>query len=166
MPALLRQRLFKTKIGEKSHVCWDIDFGRFLEGFWEGFGRPTFLTFAFFSMIFRSKFRGPFRKAKKSKKEVPGGNFGTARRYNAATSACEKGKQWQHALAVMKAIRVDRAWASRASLLGEGELYQIVSATHHCFVLVIDLLLGCGTWDDLMDREFNQLLYSMALRCL
>ena len=35
MPALLRQRLFDAKIGEKSHVFWDIDFGRVLEGFWE-----------------------------------------------------------------------------------------------------------------------------------
>ena len=66
----------------------------------------------------------------------------------------------------MKTIRVDRACANRASLLGEGEFYEIVSATHHCFVMVIDLLLGCGTWDDLMDREFNQSLYSMALRRL
>ena len=66
----------------------------------------------------------------------------------------------------MKAIRVDRACVNRASLLGEGELYETASATHHCFMMVVDLLLGCGTWDDLMDREFNQSLYSMALRCL
>ena len=66
----------------------------------------------------------------------------------------------------MKTICVDRSCANRASLLGGGELYEVVSATHHCFVMVVDLLLGCGTWDDLMDREFNQSLYSMALRCL
>ena len=38
MSALLLQRLFEAKIDEKSHVCWNIDFGGVLEGFWEGFG--------------------------------------------------------------------------------------------------------------------------------
>ena len=33
MSALLRQRLFRAKIVEKSHVCWDIVFGRVLEEF-------------------------------------------------------------------------------------------------------------------------------------
>ena len=56
MSALLRQRLFRAKIVEKSHVCWDIVFGGVLEGFWEGFGRPKSSIFAFFSMIFRSQF--------------------------------------------------------------------------------------------------------------
>ena len=40
MSALLRQRLFRAKIVEKSHVCRDIVFGGVLQGFWEGFGRP------------------------------------------------------------------------------------------------------------------------------
>ena len=38
MSALLLQRLFEAKIDEKSFVCWNIDFGGVLEGFWEGFG--------------------------------------------------------------------------------------------------------------------------------
>ena len=36
--ALLLQRLFEAKIDEKSFICWNIDFGGVLEGFWEGFG--------------------------------------------------------------------------------------------------------------------------------
>ena len=52
MSALLRQRLFRAKIVEKSHVCWDIVFGDILKGFWEGFGRPKTSIFAFFSIIF------------------------------------------------------------------------------------------------------------------
>ena len=32
MSALLRQRLFRAKIDEKSYLRWDIDFGSFLEG--------------------------------------------------------------------------------------------------------------------------------------
>ena len=38
MSALLLQRLIRAKIDEKSLVCWNIDFGGVLEGFWEGFG--------------------------------------------------------------------------------------------------------------------------------
>ena len=68
MSALLRQRLFRAKIAEKSHVCWNMDFGGVLERFWEGFGSPKSLIFAFFSMFFRSIFRTAFWKAKKSKK--------------------------------------------------------------------------------------------------
>ena len=86
--------------------------------------------------------------------------------YNAATIACEKGGRWQHALTLMKAILLDRVCTSRISLLGEGELLEIVAGTHGSFVLVIDLLQGIGTWDDLTDHEFNHSLYSKALRCL
>ena len=35
MSAFWQQSIFRTKIDEKSHVFWDIDFGRILEGFWE-----------------------------------------------------------------------------------------------------------------------------------
>ena len=52
MSALLRQKFFRTKIAEKSHVCWDIDFGSVLEGFWRGFGKRFF---HFFSLCFRNK---------------------------------------------------------------------------------------------------------------
>ena len=68
MSALLRQRLFRAKIAEKSHACWDIDLAGVLEGFWEGFGRPKSSIFALFSMFFRSKFWKTFWKGKKSKK--------------------------------------------------------------------------------------------------
>ena len=56
MSALLRQRLFRAKIAEKSHVCWDIDFGGVLEGFWEGVVKPKSSIFTLFSMFFRSHF--------------------------------------------------------------------------------------------------------------
>ena len=59
MSALLLQRLFETKIDEKSHVCWNIDFGGVLEGFWEGFGKvlgrfweAKILDFHIFFVIF------------------------------------------------------------------------------------------------------------------
>ena len=35
MSALLQQTGFSAKIDEKLNVCWDIDFGRILGGFWE-----------------------------------------------------------------------------------------------------------------------------------
>ena len=41
---------------EKFDVFGDLVFGGILEGFGEGFGRPKTSIFAFFSMIFRSKF--------------------------------------------------------------------------------------------------------------
>ena len=68
MSALLRQSLFRIKIAEKSHVCWNIVFRGVLDGFWKGFGRPNSLILALFSMFFRSRFWSAFRKAKKSKK--------------------------------------------------------------------------------------------------
>ena len=58
MSALLRQRLFRAKIAEKSHVCWDIDFKVVLEGFWNGFRRRKISIFAFFSIFFEAKFKG------------------------------------------------------------------------------------------------------------
>ena len=39
----------KQKIDEKMQVLWDIDFEGILNGFWEGFGRPKSMIFAFFS---------------------------------------------------------------------------------------------------------------------
>ena len=33
MFALLQQSIFRAKIDEKSHVCWDIDFGAVFKGF-------------------------------------------------------------------------------------------------------------------------------------
>ena len=30
------------------HVLWDVDFEGILDGFWEGFGRPKSVIFAFF----------------------------------------------------------------------------------------------------------------------
>ena len=49
MSALLQQWLFRAKMAEKLHVCWDIDFGGVLEGFGGGLGN-------FFPMVFRSHF--------------------------------------------------------------------------------------------------------------
>ena len=54
---------------EKLYVFLDIDFGRILEGFWEGFGRPKSLIFAFFSSFFRCKILIATWKGKKSKKK-------------------------------------------------------------------------------------------------
>ena len=45
----------RTKTDAKLNVFWDIDFGRILGGFWEGFGMPKSLIFAVFSMFFRYK---------------------------------------------------------------------------------------------------------------
>ena len=39
---------------EKIDVFWNIDLEGFWGWFWEGFGRPKTLTFAFSSMFFRS----------------------------------------------------------------------------------------------------------------
>ena len=58
----------RTKIDEKSHVFWNIDFTRILASFWEGFGRPNSLIFAVFSMFFRCHFTGAVGKAKKTTK--------------------------------------------------------------------------------------------------
>ena len=55
---------------EKLYVFLDIDFGRILEGFWEGFGRPKSLIFAFFSSFFRCKILIATWKGKKSKKKA------------------------------------------------------------------------------------------------
>ena len=53
MSALVQRSIFRTKIHEKSHVFWDIGFGRFLGGFWKGFGRLKSLIFVFFFNFFR-----------------------------------------------------------------------------------------------------------------
>ena len=39
----------KQKIDKKMQVLWDIDFEGILNGFWDGFGRPKSMIFAFFS---------------------------------------------------------------------------------------------------------------------
>ena len=52
MSALAQRSIFQTKIHEKSHVFWDIDFDKVWGGFWKGFGRLKALIFAFFSIIF------------------------------------------------------------------------------------------------------------------
>ena len=78
MSELLQQSIFRAKIDEKSHVFWDLDFGRILGRFWEGFGRQKSSIFAFFSMIFRSIFRSAFWKAKnreKNRKKRVSGKF-------------------------------------------------------------------------------------------
>ena len=60
----------RAKIDEKSHVFWDLDFDRILEGFWEGFGRPKSSIFALFSMFFRSRFWSALGKSQKSTQEA------------------------------------------------------------------------------------------------
>ena len=64
----------------------------------------------------------------------------------------------------------ESVWRKTSSLVGEGELCNMVLAGNnfdaHIFVLVIDLLWACGAWDDLTDREFNHSFYSTALRRL
>ena len=49
-----------AKINEKLHVFLDIDFGSISDGFWDGFGRPTSLIFAFLSMFFPESIYLPF----------------------------------------------------------------------------------------------------------
>ena len=75
MSALLRQKVFRAKIDEKSHVFWNLDFKWILGGFWEGFGRPKSLIFAFFSMFFRCRFSSAVGKAKKPRKNAKKTNF-------------------------------------------------------------------------------------------
>ena len=58
----------QAKIDEKSHVFWNFDFDRILEGFWEGFGKPKSSIFTLFSMFFRCHFSSAVRKAKKTTK--------------------------------------------------------------------------------------------------
>ena len=41
--------LVEPKIAEKMQVLWDIGFEGILVGFWEGFGKPKSMIFAFFS---------------------------------------------------------------------------------------------------------------------
>ena len=70
MSALLRQKVFRAKINEKSHVFWNLDFKWILKGFWEGFGRPKSSIFALFSMFFRSRFWSALGKSQKSTQEA------------------------------------------------------------------------------------------------
>ena len=58
----------QQNIDEKSSVFWDIDFGRILGSFWEGFGRSKSSIFAVFSMLFRYKIWNAFWKAKNREK--------------------------------------------------------------------------------------------------
>ena len=45
----------RAKIDEKSHVFWNLDFGRILGEFWEGFRRPKSSIFVFVSSFFQCK---------------------------------------------------------------------------------------------------------------
>ena len=49
-----QQKINKNR--SKIACCWDIDLGWTLGWFWEGFGRPKSLIFAFFSRFFRCHF--------------------------------------------------------------------------------------------------------------
>ena len=52
MSALVQRSIFRTQFYEKSHGFGDIDFGRFLEGFWKGFGKAQILdSHRFFDVI-------------------------------------------------------------------------------------------------------------------
>ena len=51
---------------EKLYVFLDIDFGRILEGFWEGFGRPKSTIFVIFSIKNASQKWDGLEKAKKT----------------------------------------------------------------------------------------------------
>ena len=78
MSALAQRSIFRTQIHEKSHAFWDIDFGRFLEGFWKGFGRRKSFIFAVFSMLFRSKIRKRVSDSQRIAKSVSlGGGTGS-----------------------------------------------------------------------------------------
>ena len=65
MSALLRQRLLRTKIDEKLHVFWDIDFGGVLGGFWAA-QILDFRTFFddFSKQILQSVLEGPKKDEK------------------------------------------------------------------------------------------------------
>ena len=76
MPALVQRSIFRTQIHDKSHVFGDIDFGRFLEGFWKGFGRRKSFIFAVFSMLFRSKIRKRVSDSQRIAKSVSLGGGG------------------------------------------------------------------------------------------
>ena len=63
-----KRRKKHTQINDNLHGFWGIDFSRIWGGFWEDFGRPKSLIFAFFSMFFRSIFPTIFRRPKNRKK--------------------------------------------------------------------------------------------------
>ena len=65
MLALLQQSIFRAKIDEKSDVLLDFDFEWILGGFWEGFGRPKSIIFAFFFDVFSMSF---FKRASEGEK--------------------------------------------------------------------------------------------------
>ena len=74
---------FQAKIDEKSHVCWDIDFGGILGRFWESFGRSKTSIFAFFSIFFGATFGRRLGSQKIEKKSIRRRSvidFGPARR--------------------------------------------------------------------------------------
>ena len=54
----------KQKIDEKMHVLWDIDLEGILGGFWEGFGRPKSMIFAFFREKMEAKNKMIFGRQK------------------------------------------------------------------------------------------------------
>jgi len=63
----------KQKIDENWHPLSESDLEGISEGFWEGFGRPKSMIFAFFSMFFRSKILIGTWKGKKSNKKATRG---------------------------------------------------------------------------------------------
>ena len=58
----------QAKIGEKLHVFWDVDFGRILGGFWEGFGMPKTSIFALLGKFLGRLGRREGRRKKEGKK--------------------------------------------------------------------------------------------------
>ena len=72
-------------MGAKSHVCWDIDLGGVLEGFWGGFGKPKSSLFAFFDVFSKSFLKrvseGP-KIEQNAFKKVADANFGAGFRWS------------------------------------------------------------------------------------
>ena len=75
-------------MGAKSHVCWDIDLGGVLEGFWGGFGKPKSSLFAFFDVFSKSFLKRVSDKQtieQKTGKKVEEANFGAGFRWSPAS---------------------------------------------------------------------------------
>ena len=86
MSALLPEKVFQTKIDEKSHVFWNFDFAWILGEFWEAFRKPTSSIFAFFfrcffDVIFEVRFGG-----RKKRKKIVKTSF--AARHGAGPAEC------------------------------------------------------------------------------